>query len=211
MQCTFFSAENFDRNTTACVIYLHGNAGSRIEALTVFNYLLPKTALFCFDFIGAGKSDGEFVTLGVQEANDLVLIVDYVRNTLGITKIGLWGRSMGAATAINYCANYNNDKAVSVVACDSAFMKLETLLEEIGKERTKIPGLLLDPILALIKSKISSKLNGLDIFSLDMLQCVQKITSVKGMIFACTPTDSVIQSHHTIELYNAYKGDKEIV
>lgn len=31
--------------------------------------------VFCFDFAGCGKSEGEFVTLGVKEAEDLKVVV----------------------------------------------------------------------------------------------------------------------------------------
>lgn len=64
------------------------------------------------------------------------------------------------------------------MALDSGFMKLSVLLEEIGRERTKIPGLLVDATLIFIKNKITSQLKGLDIFSLDLVDQIKKITNM---------------------------------
>lgn len=92
LKCTFYAPQQFDKAHIGCVIYLHGNASSRIEALQTRHHLLPKTTLFCFDCAGAGKSEGEYVTLGLNEAQDLAIIVKYVKNVIGISKIALWGR-----------------------------------------------------------------------------------------------------------------------
>lgn len=55
-----------------CVIYLHGNSSSRLEALEAVPYLLPSNVtLFCFDFAGCGLSEGEYISLGWYEREDL--------------------------------------------------------------------------------------------------------------------------------------------
>lgn len=47
------------------IIYLHGNSSSRIEGLSLIEYLLPLGySLFCFDFAGCGMSEGQYVSLG---------------------------------------------------------------------------------------------------------------------------------------------------
>lgn len=47
-------------------------------------------------------SDGEYVSLGYWEKQDVAAVVEYLRGTGRITTIGLWGRSMGAVTALLY-------------------------------------------------------------------------------------------------------------
>ena len=46
------------------------------------------------DFAGSGLSEGEFVTLGINEVRDVETVVNYLRNRS--KDIFLWGRSMGA-------------------------------------------------------------------------------------------------------------------
>jgi dienelactone hydrolase len=51
---------------------------------------------------GSGLSDGKWVTLGAHEVEDLGVVVRHLRSQGGISSIGLWGRSMGAVTALMY-------------------------------------------------------------------------------------------------------------
>lgn len=51
---------------------MHGNSSSRLEGLSVLSLALTLGAtLFAFDFAGSGQSDGDYVSLGVFEKEDL--------------------------------------------------------------------------------------------------------------------------------------------
>lgn len=63
-----------------------------MEAMCVVNSIVPHLSLFCFDFAGAGVSEGSFVTLGLLEVDDLSTVVKYIEEVLGITRIAFWGR-----------------------------------------------------------------------------------------------------------------------
>ncbi len=120
------------RKALPCVIYLHGNCGSRLDAIDCLPILLPyNITLVSLDFTGSGLSEGmvcvymerrererereqgtelwsstttltyfsagEYVSLGYYEKDDLAAVVDHLRETGSVSRIGLWGRSMGAA------------------------------------------------------------------------------------------------------------------
>lgn len=105
------------------VIYMHGNAGCRLEAEPYAQMLLPQGInLLAFDFSGCGKSEGEWVTLGWKERKDLSAILSHLKGLGTVSKIGLWGRSMGAATSIMFLAE-NHDIA-SCCVLDSGFSTL---------------------------------------------------------------------------------------
>jgi alpha/beta superfamily hydrolase len=55
-----------------------------------------------FDSSGSGMSDGEYITLGVQEAEDLEAVIEFVTTQRNVKEIALWGRSMGAVAGIKY-------------------------------------------------------------------------------------------------------------
>jgi alpha-beta hydrolase superfamily lysophospholipase len=56
---------------------------------------------FCvFDFSGCGKSEGEYVTLGLKEKLEVKSVVEFLGREFGCEDFFLWGRSMGAVTAI---------------------------------------------------------------------------------------------------------------
>ncbi len=55
-----------------CVVYMHGNSSSRIEAVTSLSPVLSVGAsMLAFDFCGSGQSDGDYVSLGFYEKEDL--------------------------------------------------------------------------------------------------------------------------------------------
>lgn len=59
-----------------CVIYMHGNSSSRLEALSSLSVVLTLGAtLLAFDFCGSGLSEGEYVSLGAFEKDDLQVIL----------------------------------------------------------------------------------------------------------------------------------------
>jgi dienelactone hydrolase len=44
------------------------------------------------------------VTLGANEVDDLEVVIEHLRAENTVSSIGLWGRSMGAVTALMYSA-----------------------------------------------------------------------------------------------------------
>ena len=103
MKCSFFQPVDSERPATelSCVVYLHGYCSSRTEGVSYAKHFLPFfITFFCFDFSGSGRSDGEFISHGWWEREDLKIVVDYLRKSGKVSTIGLWGHSMGAAAAL---------------------------------------------------------------------------------------------------------------
>lgn len=74
------------------VIYLHGNSSCRLEGLRMAPELLKrKINIFVFDFAGCGMSEGEYISLGWHEKDDLRIVVDFVEKLPGVSRIGIWG------------------------------------------------------------------------------------------------------------------------
>jgi pimeloyl-ACP methyl ester carboxylesterase len=138
-----------------CVIYMHGNSSARIEALESVMVLLPANiTVFCFDFAGCGMSEGEYISLGWWEREDLGLIVEYLRKERRVSTLGLWGRSMGAVTGLLYS---DRDPSIAGMVLDSPFSKLSDLVDELARSYTKIPNFLVKGALKLIKQSVKSK------------------------------------------------------
>ncbi|KAL0481475.1 hypothetical protein AKO1_011239 [Acrasis kona] len=136
LRCSHFEPVESQRRTERmpCVIYCHGNCGSRIDALPSVEVLLPfgfvavlLITVFAFDFSGSGLSEGEYVSLGFYEKQDVGDVVTYLMGTKRVSKLGLWGRSMGAATSIIYSSL---DPCISAVVTDSPFTSLHELIHE---------------------------------------------------------------------------------
>lgn len=55
--------------------------------------LLPLgVSLCCFDFAGCGLSEGEYVSLGYFETEDLRTVVEHIRRLPSVGVVALWGR-----------------------------------------------------------------------------------------------------------------------
>jgi alpha-beta hydrolase superfamily lysophospholipase len=107
--------------------------------------------LFCFDFSGCGHSEGEYISLGWFEREDVNLIVEHMRSERRVSTIGLWGRSMGAVTALLHA---DRDPSIAGIVLDSPFSDMKTLVNELAKNYTKIPSFLVSGALKLVRSTI---------------------------------------------------------
>lgn len=128
LQCSYFEPHPSKRQweELPCVIYMHGNSSCRIEAMDAVPYLLPANiTLFCFDFAGCGNSEGEYISLGWYERDDLNMIVEYLRKERKVSTIGLWGRSMGAVTAL---LHGDRDPSIAGMVLDSPFSDMKVLV-----------------------------------------------------------------------------------
>ena len=77
MKCSLIEPEPKSRPSKMMpiVIYLHGNASSRLEGLRSLEILLPHGInLFLVDLPGSGLSEGEYISLGYYESHDLGII-----------------------------------------------------------------------------------------------------------------------------------------
>jgi len=139
----------------ACVVYCHGNGSCRLAGFQLVPALLPlNIALACFDFAGSGMSGGEYVSLGFHEQDDLRCVIEHLRGDRGFQRIGVWGYSMGAVTALMHSAR---DPTLAGVVADSPFSDLCQLIREICFSFLRLPSIVLSPLLLLVRYIISRK------------------------------------------------------
>jgi pimeloyl-ACP methyl ester carboxylesterase len=68
---------------------------------------------------------------------DLANVVQYLKENFYAERVNLWGRSMGAVTAVLYSARY--PKNVRRMVLDSPFCDFRQLVKEIVNSRTGLP------------------------------------------------------------------------
>lgn len=194
---------------TPVVIYLHGNASSRLEAGSLVAKLLERNiSLFCFDWAGCGLSDGEYVSLGWHERDDLATVIAHLRESQFNGPIGVWGRSMGAVTALMHV---ESDPNLAAICLDSPFSSLRELIEEIAQSDrlfVPVPTWLVNGILAVIRSRVKV-LADFDIEDLVPLNYGPK--SKVPALFLHGLQDTFVLPRHSEKLYNNYGGDKEMM
>ena len=208
MKCSFIELDYTDRpkKIMPVILYLHGNSSSRLEGMGMLPEILKRDInLFVIDFPGCGQSEGEYISLGYHESHDVKIIVDFINKLPGVGNIGLWGRSMGAVTAIMYG---DRDPSVAGMVLDSAFASLKELIEELVKSRVKLPEFILNQAVKLVKSTINKKAK----FNLDEIE--PKKYAVRCFIpalFCHANGDNFVDKHHCKDLSDVYAGDKNVV
>ena len=207
MKCSFIEPTDKYRPTfeMPVVLYLHGNSSSRLEGLNNLEVLLKNNInLFVIDFPGCGLSEGEYISLGYHEKNDVKIIVDFIENLPGVSKIGIWGRSMGAATTLLYTYK---DPRISAICIDSPFENFKRLAEELVIKQIKLPKFIIDGALKIVQGTVKKK-NGLDIYKLKPLENVSN--TFQPALFIHAINDELINVEHSINLFNNYGGPKSL-
>ena len=212
LQCSFW--EPFDEERICArlpvVIFLPGNSSSRCEALPLLGFLLPvNISVFAFDFCGSGRSDGEYISLGYYEKEDVKTIINYLRSSNKVSTIGLWGRSMGAVTSILCSKEFDKNDKISCVVSDSAFSSLNKLIDEIVDNVIKLPQFLMNILKEQVGNIIERKAN----FRIEKIEPIENLDKCKNIpiLFCHALHDTFIDNHHCNDLYKAYGGKKEIV
>jgi len=191
-----------------CVIYLHGNCSSRLEALATFESILPSNiSLFCFDFSGSGLSDGTYLSLGHFERDDLETVITHLRASGGVSCIGLWGRSMGASTALLHA---DRDPSIAGLVLDSPFTDLKKLCEELVNKYTnsQVPSFLVRLLLEMVRSSISHNAD-FDIFEVSPKEHAP--SGFAPTLFAAARNDTFVKPSHAQELHKLYGGQSEFL
>ena len=104
----------------ASVIVLHGHGGNKHTCLPLARMLYPAFNILLLDHRGHGDSAGLRTTIGYEERLDVHGAVD-VLEARGLGPVGIFGMSMGGATAILAAAE---DPRIAVVVADSPYARL---------------------------------------------------------------------------------------
>ena len=210
--CSMWLPVPSERKSTAlpCVIYMHGNSSGRVEAIGQLATVLSIGAtMVAFDFSGSGHSDGDFVSLGYFERDDLQCVVEHIRNAGGTSLIALWGRSMGAATAL---LHGGRDPSMACMVLDSPFTDLNQLAEELVERGRRnglfAPSLAVMLAMRAIRSSVMSSA-GFDIRDISPISSVENCFI--PALFIAAESDTFIAPHHSQRLCERYGGDKNLI
>jgi pimeloyl-ACP methyl ester carboxylesterase len=125
------------RPPAGTILLLHGAYGRSEYKLNVAKALAEEGyRSVLVDLRGHGRSTGERITYGVQESSDLVQVVDALeRRRLLAGRLGVYGFSYGAATAIELAGR---DPRVDAVVAVASYSSLRDVARHLV--RTRVPG-----------------------------------------------------------------------
>ncbi|KAK4771674.1 hypothetical protein SAY87_032206 [Trapa incisa] len=208
LQCShYMPAIPLEGKALPCVIYCHGNSGCRVDASETAIVLLPSNiTVFTLDFSGSGLSEGEYVSLGCHEKDDLKAVVEYLRTDGNVSMIGLWGRSMGAVTSLLYGAE---DPSIAGMVLDSPFSDLIELMMELADTQSfRLPKFTVKLAIQYMRRVIQKKAN-FDISELNVIKAAK--SCFVPVLCGHAIDDDFIRPHHSDRIFEAYMGDKNII
>jgi len=210
LQCSHWEPVERTSDRIPVVIYMHGNSSARVEVIPQLSYLLSLgLAVFSFDFAGSGKSDGQYVSLGYYEREDLMCVIAHLRATNVVSTIALWGRSMGAATALMHG---DRDPSIACMILDSPFADLPQLAEEMvekGREQgINVPNFVVSVALRMIQSSVKKQAN-FNIRHISPIAHADKCFI--PALFVAGEHDDFINKRHSEAIHARYAGDKNLI
>jgi uncharacterized protein len=123
------------KKSKGTIILAHGWDGGK-EGMLDYAFFLQKNGynILLFDFRAAGESEGDTITLGYYEKNDILGAINYLnlRKDIDTHKIGAMGFSMGAAALVMAAKDTNSLKAIILDSC------YPTLYENVAKRFKKV-------------------------------------------------------------------------
>lgn len=185
-----------------CVLYLHGNASSQLEGQFLVPNLCPHGIfVFCFDFAGCGCSGGKYVSLGWFEKEDTEFLLDVLQRTFHLGPFVLWGRSMGAATALLV----KHPLLVGRVI-DSAFTSVRDMCSAVAVSM-KLPKVFVPAAMWFLKKKVLSAAK----FDFDAVAPIQVDNAGCEVpaVFGHAEKDQFIPFEQCQRLYNHYQSSSK--
>ncbi|GAB9474871.1 hypothetical protein Gpo141_00011986 [Globisporangium polare] len=220
---------------TPCLVYLHSNLGSRVDALRVRDLALQRGfSVLAFDFSGSGLSDGIFVTMGWNEAKDLHAVLQRLEGDASVQEICIFAHSMGTFPAIVNVASRalvvadkklresidallpSNLRSTSVNALakpirgmvlDGAYSSMDTLTRELMESVQEEGFHIPTPIMKLACSVVQQSVKKRAEVNLDQLRPIDFVRACSiPALFITGSRDRYVASHHSEELAAKYDG-----
>ena len=160
----------------ATIVFAHGYGKNREQNDLPLKELIPEFHeqgynFMTFDFRASGISEGERVTVGVKEQEDLKAAIEYAKGRSD-GPIVLYGISMGAATALSTA----DDIEVAAVIADSPFSDLRAYLETNLPVWSDLPNFPFTPVIM----TVTPWFTGLDA---DVVKPIEDINKIDAPIF----------------------------
>jgi pimeloyl-ACP methyl ester carboxylesterase len=202
LSCSVFHQDGKLIEPRDFVVYCHTREGNRLQGLFLRHHFLPWANVVVFDFSGCGNSKADYVTLGITESNDIVVVMKHIWGNWKPKNVVLWGRSMGAVAAIQFALRPANQAYICCLVLDSPFINLNKLAEDIVKSRNYVPSFLIRCGICCVRQDLKKK-TGADIGGIENLEAVKQIDV--PTVYVSGKSDQVVLQKRVKALYAAHK------
>lgn len=188
---------------TATLLVCPGYRTGKADTLGISQFLWKAGyAVLVFEYYGHGAEVGAPVTLGYREMQDFLGAVDYVKQRMPGTKIGVMAYSMGAAIAI-MCSRHTPE--IATLVADSAFATHTSVVDYNIRRVLHIPS---TPFIWLADRLLNWRA-GYHLRQVEPLRDIAHI-SARPILIIHGGKDTVVDPYDALRLYTAAQGPKEL-
>lgn len=178
------------------IIILHGYPADKSDLLASYLFLHERYSLLFVDFRYFGESEGKYTTIGIKEVEDVLAAVKFLQERQ-VKKIGIFGFSMGGATALMTLSKID---AINAVVSQSAYAGLDLMAEN----QYKYFYFLKRP-LTLLTKMWGKLIFGIDISTMSPRVVIQNIQA--PILIIHSKQDDQIPFSHALILRDALKNN----
>ena len=180
------------------VVLSHGWARSRAELLPHAAFLhRAGFAVLAFDYRHRGESDGDAITMGLRERDDLRGALDVIasRPEVDAGRIGIMSLSMGSVVAILVAAE---DDRVRALAAECPYSGYDAIMTRALRHYYHLPPFPIAPLAKLVmERRLGQRLDAPD--AVDVVAAI----SPRPLFFIADERDAVIGSQETERIFAA--------
>ncbi|MFH1643726.1 MAG: alpha/beta hydrolase [bacterium] len=195
----FFKRPNPKGNLLLC----HGIHSIK-EFFYLFLEMFPDYNILMFDFRAHGQSEGDLITIGFKESNDVINASIFLKNKTkndGELPLIIFGASMGGAASLK--ATEINPNICDALIIDSSFKSLREIVYESFHVRSK--GLPRFPFFYVTKwvFYFVSKIN------FDKMLPIESVKKInKPIFFIHSSNDNIVPSKNSVEMFAVTTHEK---
>jgi dipeptidyl aminopeptidase/acylaminoacyl peptidase len=185
------------------VIVSGGHKGQRQNSLGISAALWRKGFnVILYSYRGMPGSDRAPITFGIKEVLELQAVIAFARKRIPNARIGLLGYSMGAVVSLLGAAG---EPGVQALVLDSPFSDLRTLLIGNVRRASKLPGsafVWLAGVMLFMRTRHRIS----ECSPREVLSSLEP----RPLFFIHGGADDITPVSHSRQLYDAYRGPREI-
>lgn len=187
------------------VIAVSGYRGKKEDVLGISSFLWRNgynVLLFDYRAHGPMRAEGELITLGHRELEDMQSAIAYAKSRLERPLLGLLGGSMGAAVALVATAR---DPEIKAVWADSSFTSQREIISHVWHATTRLPS---RPVVDMA-ARIFEARTGFSWENFSPLREMPQLGS-RPVYFVHASGDALVPVDQAYRLYAAAPGPKEM-
>ena len=160
------------------------------------------------DARASGESQGDYFSYGYHEQNDLAEWIAWADQELGKQSYLIWGIGAGANTALFADENSLLPDSVAAIVAENPYASLHELAKKNIRQWYTLPAF---PFLNAIELRVNLSKTDFTVDDVNLESVLSNTPEDISLLFLSSDDDQYIQKEFTMEAYQLFSGEKELI